>query len=151
MNERLRELRIAFNMNQEEFGKLLGITKSGVSDIESGRRKVTEQHIIMLKSQKPQINEAWLRNGNGEMFIPKSRNQQLSDFMDTLIHENDSFKKRLITALCNLKESDWAYLENLLVDLVGKDILSAEPTTIPSTPEEQEAQYPPVDTQKKTG
>ena len=151
MNERLKELRTAFNMNQEEFGKLLGITKSGVSDIESGRRKVTEQHIIMLKSQNPQINEAWLRTGEGEMFIPKSKNQQLSDFMDTLIHENDSFKKRLITALCNLGESDWTYLENLLVDLVGKDVLTKEAAVIPSTPEDLEAQYPPVDTQKKTG
>ncbi len=68
MNERIKELRKYLKMNQEDFGKLLGITKSGVSDIESGRRNVTEQHIFMLKSQK-NVNESWLRDGTGEMFV----------------------------------------------------------------------------------
>ena len=49
INERIRQLRKEeLGMNMEQFGKLLGLSKSGVSEIESGRRNVTEQHIQML-------------------------------------------------------------------------------------------------------
>lgn len=64
MNKRIKELREYWKLNQEDFGKILGITKSGVSDIEAGRRKVTERHIIMLKNHN--VNENWLRTGKGE-------------------------------------------------------------------------------------
>ena len=81
VNERLKELRLALNLSQEELGKMLGITRSGVSDIESGRRKVTEQHIIMLKIGRPDVNETWLRTGEGEMFkeTPSSELDALAD------------------------------------------------------------------------
>lgn len=66
MNKRIKEVRLYFGKNQEEFSKWLGIGKSAMSDIESGRRNVTEQHIIMLCARN--INEEWLRTGEGDMF-----------------------------------------------------------------------------------
>ena len=71
-NERVKNLRKFLDMSQEEFGKILGISKSGVSDIEAGRRSVTDQHIIMIcqnPSLSPVVNPEWLRDGTGEMFI----------------------------------------------------------------------------------
>ena len=83
MNERLKQLRLSLNLNQEEFGKWLGISKSGVSDIESGRRKVTDQHIIMLSSHN--ISEKWLRTGEGEMFVPRSVKDEIGYFVEDLL------------------------------------------------------------------
>ena len=120
MNERLKELRIALKMNQEDFGKLLGITKSGVSGIESGYRKVTDQHIIMLKSQYPRISETWLRTGNGKMFLEVSVDEQISTFIGNMLKdEEDSFKRRLISGLCSLDENGWNVLEQF-VDSIQK-------------------------------
>ncbi len=114
MNERVKELRKYLKMSQEDFGKLLGITKSGVSDIESGRRKVTEQHIFMLKSQK-NVNEHWLRDGTGEMFVEQTRDEQIASFIgDMLKDEGESFKRRLISALANMDEVGWEALEKLV-------------------------------------
>lgn len=116
MNNRLKELRKALNMNQEEFGKLLGITKSGVSDLESGRRKVTEQHIIMLKMHN--VNEDWIRNGTGKMFIDLSRDEEISMFIGKLLeNEEDSFQKRFITMLAKLDVTDWEVLEKMAIIL----------------------------------
>ena len=67
MNQRIKELRRNLQMTQEDLGKWLGITKSGVSEIEAGRRKVTEQHIIMLVNHG--VNENWVRTGIGSMMI----------------------------------------------------------------------------------
>ena len=113
MNERIKELRKAMGKSQEEFGKILGITKSGVSDIESGRRNVTEQHIIMLKREN--LNEEWLRNGNGEMFIPETKDKQISHMLsDVLKCEDSDFKKRLIIALSKMDDAGWEALEKFI-------------------------------------
>ena len=52
INNRMRELRKALGMSQLEFGEILHISKSGVCDLEAGRRKVQDSHIVMLKTGK---------------------------------------------------------------------------------------------------
>lgn len=71
INKRVRELREYLGKNQEQMGGLLKISKSGVCDIESGRRKVRENHIVLLKNNVPNLNEKWLRYGEGEMLKPQ--------------------------------------------------------------------------------
>lgn len=66
INNRFKQLRLACEKSQEEFGKILGLTKSGVSDIERGRRSVTNQHLIMLSNwHEYNVNIEWLRTGEG--------------------------------------------------------------------------------------
>lgn len=72
MNLRFKALRKSLKMSQEAFGELLGITRSGVSEVESGRRNVTNQHIVALKNHG--VNEEWIRYGEGEPFKPSPRN-----------------------------------------------------------------------------
>ena len=123
INERFRNLRIACDKSQEEFGKILGLSRSGVSEIESGRRNVTEQHLIMLKNwAEKSVNIEWIRTGKGEMFNPLTRNQVITDFAGDLMKEEDcNFKKRLIEALAKLDESEWIVLEKLATQLSKKE------------------------------
>lgn len=116
MNERLREFRLSKGLSQEEMGKLLGISKSGVSDIEAGRRKVTEQHIIMLKNSKSfNINEEWLRTGNGSMELELTKEEEIAEFTANLfLDQTDSFRKRLIAALAKLSPEQWDLLEDII-------------------------------------
>lgn len=122
MNERFRELRKALGLTQGKFGEILGITTSGVSDIEAGRRNVTEQHLIMLSNYKDKlINIEWLRTGKGEMFKKMNRQQELAQLTATLFkEEEDSFKSRLIMALAQLSESEWELLEGIADKIARK-------------------------------
>lgn len=71
INERFIELRKACRKSQTDFSKVLGLSRSGVADIETGRRNVTEKHLIMLSNwEEYNVNIDWLRTGNGEMFLP---------------------------------------------------------------------------------
>lgn len=88
VNERFKELRKALGLTQSEFGKILMITTSGVSDIESGRRNVTEQHVKLLcvePIQGKQVNEDWLRNGSGEMFKERSPAEEIGYYVEDLL------------------------------------------------------------------
>lgn len=68
MNERFKKIREEFGFSQEKFGEIIGLSKSGISNIESGQRKVTEKHIKLLSSEL-NINPDWIRTGEGSMQI----------------------------------------------------------------------------------
>ncbi len=71
MNKRIKELRTALGLTLRKFGEYIGISEGAVSNIEKGNRNVTEQ---MFKSvcREFNVNEEWLRNGSGDMFIEKN-------------------------------------------------------------------------------
>lgn len=121
MNERIKELRQYLHMSQEELGKWLGITKSGVSDIEASRRKVTEQHIIMLKMHN--VSEKWLRTGTGDIMTNLTRDEQIAAFIGGIQSKEDekNFKKRFIAMLSQMNESEWELLEKM-VNTISKEM-----------------------------
>lgn len=67
-NIRFKEMREKLGISQKELGDRLGLSNSGISNIEKGIRSVTDKHIKLL-SATFNANEQWLRNGTGEMFI----------------------------------------------------------------------------------
>ena len=124
INERFKELRKKCGKSQGEWGKILGITRAGICDIESGRRKVTDKHIRLLSIESidgKYINEDWLRTGDGDPFIKLTRSQVITDFAADLIKEDDSFKSRLIEALAKLDDKEWELLEKIAKDLANKN------------------------------
>jgi transcriptional regulator with XRE-family HTH domain len=123
MNRRIKIIRKELDMNQEQFGKILGLSKSGISEIESGRRNVTEQHILMLKNyRKKRINEKWLRTGKEEIFLPEDREAELENLTDDLLMEEpDSFKNKFISLVAKMNDEEWAMLENLVNQLASRE------------------------------
>ncbi len=72
INIRFIELRKSLKMSQEAIGNILGVTRSGISNIENGFRKVTPKHVKMLcimPINGKYVNEKWLQSGEGEMFL----------------------------------------------------------------------------------
>ena len=60
MSERIKQIRKGKDISQEEFGNKIGITRSSVSLLESGRNNPSEQTIKLIC-----VNELWLRTGQG--------------------------------------------------------------------------------------
>lgn len=123
INKRFRELRKMCKKSQEEWADIMGLSRSGIADIEAGRRNVTEKHIRLLSIESidgKYINEDWLRTGDGDPFKKLTRNQVITDFAADLIKEDDSFKSRLIEALAKLGDDDWEALEKLAKKLANK-------------------------------
>lgn len=49
--------------------RLIGIDKAELSKMMTGNRKVSQRCVDSLLTKFPEINENWLRTGDGEMFI----------------------------------------------------------------------------------
>lgn len=115
INKRIRVLRKELDLSQEAFGKILGITKSGVCDIESGRRKVTESHIIMLKNYGSKtICEEWLRYGDGEPF------KSFPSVMANVDFGNDEFIKDFVEVYMSLDENAKNALKEIMYKMSKK-------------------------------
>lgn len=88
MNIRLKQLRNALKLSQEEFGRRLGVTGPGISKIEKGDRGFTEQMILAV-CREFNVSEIWLRTGNGQMLLETRGN-----LIDRMMSENNSFTDR---------------------------------------------------------
>ena len=80
INERIRELRKSFGLSGEKFGERIGLKKVAISQIETGRSMPTEQTILSI-CREFGVSEDWLRNGNGDMFIPMTRDEEIASFI----------------------------------------------------------------------
>lgn len=78
INERVKALRKTLNMKQLDFAKELTISQGHLSDIENGRKEVSNkiQEIIILKFN---VNESWLHSGKKPIFI-NSKMTSLDDY-----------------------------------------------------------------------
>ena len=116
-NERVKQLRKFLDLTLEKFGDRLGVTKVAISNIENGKRAVTEQ---MSKAicREFNVNEDWLRNGVGDMF--KQRDGSFSEILSELDDSDDDFIKSFITVYMELDEDSKEVLRQIATKMSEK-------------------------------
>jgi len=67
MSKRLKMIRLELKLTQEEFAKILGIGKSALCMIETGRSSLSERNKNIIVQQL-NVNPDWLDQGAGSMF-----------------------------------------------------------------------------------
>lgn len=74
MNERIKELRKALNLTQQQFADRIGIKRNTIANYEIGRNDSVETVLVMI-CREFNVNREWLLNGIGEMFAPESNDE----------------------------------------------------------------------------
>lgn len=114
-----------------------GLTKTAFAE----RVKVSQQHISRLaKDGTPSdrtiadicrefnVNEHWLRTGEGEMFSTLSREEEITKFAMEIIRDPDSeFQRQLLTTMARLEPAQWKLMEQMLDQLFQQRQQSAPP------------------------
>lgn len=128
LGERIKKVRRSLDLTQQAFGQRIGIKQNSIALIESGRN--TSDQTIFAICREFNVDETWLRTGEGEMFVRQTRDEEIAAAVERLLSgQKDSLRSRLIIALSRLDESQWSYIENFILGLV--DAHSAP--TIPDT------------------
>ncbi len=132
MNERIKTLRKSLGLTLEKFGERIGIKKNSLSQIENGKNNVTEQ-VFKSICREFNVNENWLRNGEGKMFLQTDRKSEINKLTQQLLNEeSDSFKNRFVNMLANLTVEEWAFLEKIALELVASTNIDNDITKTPS-------------------
>lgn len=111
--ERLKYIRKTLNLTQKDFAKKIGMSRSGYSQIETGDRPISDR-LIKSICMAFNVNENWLRTGEGEMFIKVEDSifKQLSEKYN--LNEKDlSFIKHYL----NMNPQNRQYLLNMILNM----------------------------------
>lgn len=130
MESRFKQIRQhrSLNLSQEAFGKRLGVTGAAISRIENGSREPSDQ-IILAVCREFDVNETWLRTGDGEMF-----NQSSQTVLDELAKEFrlSNLERRIIDNYLKLSDSDRAAVQEWLLSVINVD--SSDSSFAPAIP-----------------
>lgn len=137
IGERLKKLRKTLSLTQQEFSDKLKVSRSNIATYEVGKNNPAEA-VINLICREFNVSETWLRTGEGEMFVERTRDDELAAFMDELLAEESAdFRRRLVTALARLKPEQWEALEAVALELMKDPAAPAfAPAHIPTIEEE---------------
>lgn len=84
--ERVKEVRKALGLTLESFGERIGLKKSGLSLIENGRNDLTEANAKAI-CREFNVNESWLRAGEGEMFANPSEDEEIANLVSDILED----------------------------------------------------------------
>lgn len=117
MNNRIKEIREAMNLSRAKFGDKLGLSGDVINNLERGRIEIKDDRILSI-CRTFNVNENWLRTGEGEMFIVSPIDEQIATFIGRIqMDEKNNFKKRFISALSKLDESEWELIEKFVIEM----------------------------------
>nr|DAH89439.1 MAG TPA: helix-turn-helix domain protein [Caudoviricetes sp.] len=121
MNERIALVRKSLGLTQEKFAEQVGLSRNFMWMIESGTRVPSDRTISDI-CREFNVNEKWLRTGEGEMFNQITRSEKITSFLTEITEdEGDDFKRRFVEMLAELEPEDWKLLERMAEKLQKKE------------------------------
>lgn len=113
MQSRIRILRKHLGLTQAEFGLRIGVQANTITNYESGSR-VPGDAIIKSICREFNVSETWLRTGEGDMLLQLSRNQEIAEFLGSVMNDpDDSVRKRFISIVSRLSVEEWRLLSEI--------------------------------------
>lgn len=120
MKDRIRQLRKKLDMTQTAFGERLKVKGNTVTSWETGNRVPLDSAINSI-CREYNVEEVWLRTGEGEMFRQVSRDEEITAFMGKIAKSGDEdFRRRLVSVLCRLDTAEWELLEKMALKLAAE-------------------------------
>lgn len=116
MNNRIKEVRQYFKLTLEEFGRRIGMTKSGLSKVERGENGTTDQTITSI-CREFGVNEEWLRTGSGSM-LDDSKPSILARLAEE--KQLTPREQAIVSAFIDLSPQDRAAIMRYMDSLVEK-------------------------------
>lgn len=102
------------SMTQEEFAKKIGISRSNLGNIETDTVALTDRVLISI-CREFDVNEEWLRTGEGEMFVQLSQEEELAEFLADIQKSDDSDPvKKILLAFMRLPKDKQEEMKNII-------------------------------------
>ena len=113
MNEktRIKELRKSLGLTLEKFGSRIGLKKSSLSAIETGRNSLTEQNIISI-CREFNVDYIWLTTGEGEMF--SETNREYEEMIARIMAGENETAINVFKMFAKFTEADWKALQHMI-------------------------------------
>ena len=88
MNRRMKEVRSALGLTQQEFADRLSLKRNTIATYEMGKASPSDRTINDI-CEKYNVNETWLRTGKGEMFNELPEEDKVAAYVSDLLEDDD--------------------------------------------------------------
>lgn len=119
MNERIKELRKTLGFTQQEFADRIGVKRNTVATYEMGRSMPSDSAISLI-CREFSVSEDWLRNGNGDMFKPRSRNKELFEYFNQIVENPSGIQLKLFEAMSRLTDEQLEILAKVAQEFASE-------------------------------
>ena len=116
MGERIKELRSVLRLTQEDFSSRVSLARNTVANYECGRREPNNS-VITLICREFDVNEDWLRTGEGDMFIEMPEDEELGRYIGEILAGEDDFIKNLVINYMKLDENNKKIIRDFMKSL----------------------------------
>lgn len=122
MNERIKKILEELGLKKIEFASRLHISQPFASELCSGAKTPSDRTIKDI-CREFQVDETWLRTGEGTMFKKQTpAAKRIMDFASEIARNDDEeFRKRFVAMLSDLDPADWELLERMAEKLTKKE------------------------------
>lgn len=114
------------NLSSAQLAEIIGVQRSGISHILSGRNKPSLDFVLKVVEAYPDLNESWLLKGEGEM-LKGAKPQEL--FMAETVRSSDEVIKPIIDEPLQVKNEDAPYYKPELKTKIEEKVLAVEKRT----------------------
>lgn len=119
IGERIKTLRKELGLTLEKFANPIGIHRGSLSAIENDKSGMSNRTLLAI-CREYGVSERWLRDGEGEMFVPVTRNEKIARFAGELMKdETPEFRRQLVEILADLDDDGWEALACFAEKLAG--------------------------------
>lgn len=101
MKERLKKLRKNLDLTQQAFADKIGMKQNTIAQYEMGRTTPSDA-IVFSICREFGVNEKWLRNGEGEMFIKSTPYDKAYNRFGYIMENSSPSKKAALSVLLEL-------------------------------------------------
>ena len=102
IRDRIKDIRISIGLTQAKFAERIAISNSYISELENGTKEANER-ILRLVATEFNVNEHWLRTGQGVMFN-EGLNAQVSEAMSMFKSLDQHFQSGALKILSVLSD-----------------------------------------------
>lgn len=143
MIKRIKSLISVKNLTSSQFADLLGVQRSNISHILSGRNKPSLDFVLKITEQFPTISIEWLINGKGEMF--KTEKKIATNSSTELEFPEYEIQKEEISEPAKVENS----MKREEKDIIDQKTEETIPPKIPDLEKEETRNAVPADTHTK--
>lgn len=116
MNERIKSLRKELGLTQKGFAEKIKVAPNSIARYELGDRNPSDA-IINSICREFNVNEEWLRTGQGEKF---NLDTDTAFLYGKALRKNNDTQMRLLNAILQLDDSELELIEKLIEKLQKK-------------------------------
>lgn len=116
MNERIKEVRKSLGLTQQEFADRIGVKRNTVATYEGGRN-IPIDSVVSLICKEFNVNEEWLRTGEGKMFQDLSQGELAARVVGEALADDNKFIQSVFISLGRLTQTEWKVVEKFIASV----------------------------------